>query len=157
MRTLKRRRLEGKTDYKSRLALLASRKPRLVVRRTNRYIIAQIVVTSNAQDKVIYSITSKVFLTKGWPKEYKGSLKSLGASYLAGIMLGKIAKGKVKEATLDIGMHRSVPKARIYAVLKGFLEAGIKVPHDSSVLPTDEMLESNEKTRSLIKKLKEKI
>lgn len=157
MKTLKRRRQERKTDYKSRLALLGSRKPRLVVRKTNRYIIAQIVEAKNAQDKVIFNLTSKNLLSRGWSEEQKGSLKSLGASYLTGFLLGKMAKGKIKEAILDIGMNRNIPKSRVYAVLKGFLEAGIEVPHDSSVLPTDEMLESNEKTRMLFKKLKEKI
>jgi large subunit ribosomal protein L18 len=38
-----RRRREGKTNYYKRLKLIRSGKPRLVVRRTNKYIIAQIV------------------------------------------------------------------------------------------------------------------
>lgn len=157
MKTLKRRRLERKTDYKARLALLESGKPRLVLRKTNRYINAQIVETKNAQDKIIFGVTSVDLIAKGWPIEQRGRLKSLSAGYLTGLLLGKGAKRKVKEAILDIGMNRNIPKSRLYAVLKGVLEAGIKVPHDPSVLPTDEMLEKNENTGPLIKKLKEKI
>ncbi|MBT3583115.1 50S ribosomal protein L18, partial [Candidatus Woesearchaeota archaeon] len=37
-----RRRRAGKTNYHNRLALLLSRKPRLVIRKTNKYIICQI-------------------------------------------------------------------------------------------------------------------
>ena len=62
MKTVRRRRQEGKTDYKARLALLISEKPRLIVRKTNRYVIAQIVRTEIAQDKVVVGTTSKVLL-----------------------------------------------------------------------------------------------
>ena len=59
MKLPRRRRLESKTDYKSRLALLKSEKPRLVVRKTNRYIIVQIVSSEIAQDKILVGKTSK--------------------------------------------------------------------------------------------------
>ena len=62
MKTLKRRRHEARTDYRIRLALLKSEKPRLVVRKTNRYIIAQIVESDIAQDKIIVGLTSKSLL-----------------------------------------------------------------------------------------------
>src|SRR3989338_66668 len=104
-KSIKRRRAEQKTDYKARLLFLKSGKPRLVVRKTNRYIIAQVVESSIAQDKVLFGVTSKDLLSKGWPKEKSGSLKSLPAAYLTGLMLGKMAKGKVKETILDIGMN----------------------------------------------------
>jgi len=45
MKLPRRRRIASKTDYKARLSLLKSEKPRLVVRKTNRYIIAPIIVT----------------------------------------------------------------------------------------------------------------
>ncbi|MEK6933356.1 MAG: 50S ribosomal protein L18 [Nanoarchaeota archaeon] len=157
MKTSKRRRLEGKTDYKTRLALLVSNKPRLVVRKTNQYIIAQIIEAVDAQDKVICGLTSKKLLEKGWPENLKGHLKNLAACYLTGLTLGKAAKGKIKEAILDIGMNRNIPKSRVYAVLKGIIDSGIKIPHDSSSLPSNEMLEKNENVRSILNKLKEKI
>ncbi len=155
MKTSKRRRLEGKTDYKTRLALLVSNKPRLVVRKTNQYIIAQIIETADAQDKVIYGLTSKKLLDKGWPENLKGHLKNLAACYLTGLMLGKATK--VKEAILDIGMNRNIPKSRVYAVLKGIIDSGIKIPHDSMSLPSNEMLEKNENVRSILNKLKTSI
>src|SRR3989304_1464167 len=106
MKLPRRRRLEAKTDYKSRLALLKAEKPRMVVRKTNRYIIVQIITSDMAQDKVVAGVTSKVLLSKGLPAEYAGSLKSMGAAYLTGFLLGKQSlKLGVKDAILDSGMH----------------------------------------------------
>ncbi len=59
MKTQRRRRLETKTDYKARLALLKSEKPRLVIRKSNRYILAQIVLSEIAQDKILFRVSSK--------------------------------------------------------------------------------------------------
>ena len=154
MKTIRRRRLERKTDYKSRLALLKSDKPRLVVRKTNRYIIAQIVQSEIAQDKTSLIVNSKDLLQKGWPKEPSGSLKSIPAAYLTGLTLGKaaLADFKDKEIILDLGMHRSAPKARLFATLKGALDAGLKISHNKEILPTSEALKSNEKLAPLIDK-----
>lgn len=80
-RTIRRRRHEGKTDYKARLALLTSRKPRIVIRKTNRYVIVQLIESNAAQDKVIAGISSKSLLNNGWSAEKSGSLKSKAAAY----------------------------------------------------------------------------
>lgn len=48
-----RRKREGRTDYKKRLKMLVSSIPRLVVRRTNKSIIVQVVEYSENGDKVI--------------------------------------------------------------------------------------------------------
>jgi len=157
-KTIRRRRQEGKTDYKARLAFLKSEKPRLVVRKTNRYIIAQLVVSHIAQDKVVYSVMSKDLLSKGWPESLSGSLKSKAAAYLTGLMLGNKAKAKYKEAILDFGMHRNVKKSRIYAAIKGFIDSGIKVPCSEDVLPSkEEISDSNEKTAEIITKLEKSV
>lgn len=158
-RSVRRRRLEGRTDYKARLALLKSGKPRLIIRKTARYIIAQIAESDMAQDKIIAGISSSALISKGWPKESRGSLKSLAASYLTGYLLGKTAKAKTKntEFVLDIGMNRNIQKARIYAVLKGFIDAGCRVPHSAEALPDEATIASNKKTSSLLEKLKKEI
>ena len=89
MKTSRRRRKENKTDYHARLLMLKSEKPRVVVRKSNSYITIQFVEASIAQDKVVASASSKELLALGWPKEKKGSLKSLLASYLTGLLLAK--------------------------------------------------------------------
>ena len=143
MKLPRRRRLEAKTDYKARLALLKSEKPRLIIRKTNRYIIVQIVTSEIAQDKVVAGMNSKVLLSKGLPEESSGSLKSLGAAYLTGFLLGKKALSSgVKEAILDMGMYQNIKNSRIYAALKGVVDSGLKVPHNPAVLPSMESIKS---------------
>jgi len=151
MRTQRRRRREAKTDYKARLALLKSEKPRLIIRKTNRYIIVQLVQSEIAQDKTLVRVTSKDLLEKGWPKEQAGSLKNLAASYLTGFLLVKKLKEKPDSAILDIGLHRNISKSRIYAVLKGALDAGLKIPHNEDALPSTEKIKSTDKTNALEK------
>jgi len=152
-RTIKRRRKECKTDYKARLGLLKSGKPRVVVRKTNRYIIGQVVITDIAQDKVVISVSSKELLSQGWPKELSGSLKSLPACYLTGFLLGKKSK-EIKEGILDIGLQRNVKGSRLYAFLKGLVDAGFGLPHNEESLPNNEMLIKNQKTGNLVEKVK---
>lgn len=145
--------MQAKTDYKARLALLKSEKPRLIVRRTNRYIIAQIAVSEIAQDKVIVGISSKILLSKGWAEDAKGSLKSIPAAYLTGFILGKMAQEKnISEAILDIGMYRNIQKSRIYAVLKGAIDSGMEIPHSDEALPE---INPGEKIAKIFEKIKQ--
>ncbi len=112
MRTIKRRRKEGKTDYKARLNLLKSKLSRIVVRKTNKYVIVQYVKSKEAQDSVIMGVSSKELLKYGWEKKNTGSLKSLSACYLTGLLLGKkIKSAGENKAILDIGLVRSIKKA----------------------------------------------
>ena len=158
-RTIRARRLSGKTEYKPRLEMLKSEKPRLVVRKTNRYVIAQIVESEIAQDKTIVAVTSKDLLQHGWPEDKAGSLKSLPACYLSGFLVGTAAKSKMKNHSLilDLGLHRNIQKSRIYAVLKGAIDAGLKIPHSPEALPTIEHIMSNKSLAPLIEKIKSKI
>lgn len=157
MKTIRRRRLEAKTDYKARFSMLKSEMPRLVVRRTNRYLIAQIVESDIAQDKVIVGVNSKDLLEHGWPKEKSGSLKSLQAAYLTGFLLGKNSKLKSKELILDLGLQRTAKGSRLFAVVKGALDAGLKIPHKKEILPTEERMSVNKDNHALMKKIKEKL
>ena len=66
MKVQKRRRREAKTDYGRRLKLLKSEKPRIVFRRTNKYVTAQYVVSDEARDKVVVGINSSALLKYGF-------------------------------------------------------------------------------------------
>lgn len=151
-RTIRRRRREGKTDYKARFGMLKSGLPRIVVRKSNKYLIVQLVESNIAQDRIVVNVSSKDLLSYGWPAEAKGSLKSLGAGYLTGLLFAK--KTKVKKAILDIGLNRNIAKNRIYAVLKGIVDGGIEIPHNEKSLPSNEMIKTNEKTSKFIDKVK---
>lgn len=65
-----RRRREGKTNYYSRLKLLLSGKPRMVVRKTNRHIICQLVEAKMEGDRTLVAANSSELVKYG----YKGSL-----------------------------------------------------------------------------------
>jgi len=155
-RTIRRRRKQGKTDYKARIGFLKSGKARIVVRKTNRYVLGQIVVSDVAQDKVLVGANSRELLSLGWPKEATGSLKSLPACYLTGFLLGK-KSNEIKEGVFDIGLNRNIKKSRLYAFLKGVLDAGIQIPHDEKVLPDYESFKKNEKVGKDLDKIKENI
>jgi large subunit ribosomal protein L18 len=141
MKTLKRRRKENKTDYGKRLKLLKSGKPRIVFRKTNKYIIAQYITDEQTLDKIEIGLTSKKLLKHGWPKEFEGSLKSLPAAYLTGLLMGKeIIKNKKEAPIADFGMLRILPKTKIYAFQKGLVDAGVKLKHKEENFPTKEKI-----------------
>jgi len=127
MKTMKKRRRQNKTDYLGRLKLLKSRKPRVIFRKTNKYIITQYVTSKQAQDKIILGVTSKDLIEHGWEKD-SGSLKSIPASYLTGYLIGKkIIKRKLETPIVDFGMTRVLHKTKVFGFLKGLIDAGVKI------------------------------
>ncbi len=132
-----KRRLKGQTDYKTRLKLLLSKKPRLVVRKSLKHMKAQVIEFNPKGDRVIISATSQELKKLGW----EGSTSNVPSAYLVGLLIGKKAlKKKVKSVVLDSGLQSNVKGSRIYAVLKGALDAGLDVPHSPDVLPPDERI-----------------
>ena len=128
-----RRRREGKTNYKARLALLKSEEIRLVIRITNTQVICQFIKYSEKGDKTIAEVHSSNLRKLGWTH----SLRNLPAAYLTGYLLGKTAK--VKKAILDVGLQ-SKKRSRLFAAMKGVLDAGVEIPHDSKILPPEERI-----------------
>ena len=138
MRTQKRIRKENKTDYLKRLKLLKGEKPRIVFRKTNKFIISEYIVSKEAQDKVIIGFDSRKLNDYGWPKNAQGSLKSITASYLTGYLIGKaIIKQNLEMPILDTGMNRAIHKNKIYAFIKGLIEAGIKINCKKEFFPEE--------------------
>jgi len=131
-----RRRREGKTNYRSRLALVKSRKPRMVVRRTATSIIVQFVAFAPEGDKVLGTAVSKELKDLGWTH----STKSVPAAYLTGYLASKRVVGKIPEAVLDIGLTSPRKGARVFAALKGALDCGIKIPHGTEILPSEDRI-----------------
>ncbi len=156
MKTLKRRKLEGRTDYAKRLKLLKSNSPRLVFRKTNKYIIAQYVTSRQAQDKIEIGITSRKLKEFGWPDEFNGSLKSVPAAYLTGLLIGReINKKRLKVPIVDFGMMRVISKNRGYAFLKGIVDAGVRIKCDEKQFPEEERLSGKNLKEDFSKTFKE--
>lgn len=132
-----RRRKEQRTDYKLRLRLLKSEKPRLVIRLSNSSITCQIMIHDPKGDRTVAIATARELRKHGW----KGNTGNMPAAYLTGYLCGqKARKEKVKEAILDMGLHTSVKGSRIYSALKGVIDSGMQIPHSESILPSEERI-----------------
>ena len=132
-----KRRREGKTDYRARLNLIGLDKSRLVVRITNQHTIAQIINVKVNGDETVVSAHSNELKNMGW----LGSGKNTSAAYLTGFLLGKKAlEAGITYAVLDIGLKSSTRGARIFATLKGAVDAGLEVPYSDIILPADERI-----------------
>jgi large subunit ribosomal protein L18 len=150
----KRRRREGKTNYTKRVVLLKGNAPRLVIRKSNKYIQLQVVESVHAQDKVKIGVSTKDLLKNGWPAEKAGSLKSLGACYLAGLLLGKKSSGKINgKIILDSGLIPNTKGSRIYAAAKGVKDSGIEINLGEETLPNDEKIKKHDFFETIKNKL----
>lgn len=156
MKVDKRRRRENKTDYAKRLKLLKSEAPRLVFRKTNRYIIGQYATSDEAQDKIETGVTSKNLLNYGWPREFEGSLKSVTAAYLTGLLIGKeIVKKKLETPIVDFGMVRAISKNKAFAFLKGVVDAGVKINCSGESFPEEDRISGKNMKEDFSKTFKE--
>lgn len=163
-----RRRREGKTDYYARRRLVQqdknkydSKKYRLVVRRTNRRIITQIIYATIKGDKVLCQADS--FELKKYGLE--AGLTNYAAAYATGLLLARrlltdlgmadtykgvesadgeffdVTEKGVNEnrrpfkALLDVGLVRTTTGNRVFGALKGAVDGGIYVPHNTKRFP----------------------
>jgi large subunit ribosomal protein L18 len=129
-----RRRREGKTNYYQRMGLIVSDRPRMVVRKTNRALIIQLVTALPEGDRTLVVANSRDLAELG----YTGPGGNLPAAYLTGLLFAARArKAGYEAAILDIGLHRATRGARIFAALKGAVEGGLEIPHGEEILPDD--------------------
>ena len=141
----KRRRL-GITDYRKRKNLLKSRKIRAVIRRSLRYITIQFVKYNEKGDEVLVAVTSKELEKYGW----NGTKDSTPAAYLTGIIAGIKAKEKgINECIVDIGRYTASRGARVFAAIKGIIDAGVECPCDESMFPSEERIKGEHLQKKL--------
>ena len=134
---LKKKRL-ARTNYRRRLQLLSSGKPRLVVRRTLNHVLLQLIRYEQSGDKVLLSAHSRELAKKGWTT----TTGNVPAAYLTGLLFATKAKKKdLNQAVVDIGFHASVRGSRVYAALRGVVEGGFPINVDKKVFPSDERIQ----------------
>jgi large subunit ribosomal protein L5e len=160
-----RRRREGKTDYFARKRLVVQDKNkyntpkyRLVVRRTNKDIIAQIAYSKIEGDYIMASAYSHELPKYG----VKVGLTNYAAAYCTGLLVARRLLTKVGladtykgqeeadgdeymveeedgprpfQAFLDVGLARTSTGARVFGVLKGAVDGGLAVPHSQKRFP----------------------
>lgn len=154
-----RRRREGRTDYRKRLALLKSGKPRAVVRKSLKHLRVQIVEYKDDGDRIVASGFSKELKNKF---KWKHSMSSTSAAYLTGLLAGKKAvKQGVKECILDIGRYPPVKGSKVFAVQKGLIDSGLFCPHNEEKFPNEDRIKGkhlqDKKIGEDFEKIKEKI
>jgi large subunit ribosomal protein L5e len=136
-----------------------ARKYRLIVRFTNTKCICQIAYATIIGDKVVCQATSKDLEKYGIPAGYK----NYAAAYATGLLcarrclktfgLDDTFKGKEEingeeyhveeeendrrpfKAILDVGLTRTATAARIWGALKGAVDGGLHVPHNTKKFP----------------------
>ncbi|CAJ0602780.1 unnamed protein product [Cylicocyclus nassatus] len=157
---LKRRR-QGKTDYQARKKLTVQDKNkygapkyRLIVRFTNKDVIAQIAYSRIAGDVIVASAYSHELPAFG----IKVGLTNYAAAYATGLLLASrhlkslkldntFKGGKDSETqshnveqqdkcrlkvVLDIGLARATVGCKAFAVMKGAVDGGMNIPHGES-------------------------
>lgn len=120
-----KRRRENKTNYHKRRVMVLAKTPRLVIRRSQKYITLQIIEALPQGDHTLLATTSKKLRKYGW----KSPSGNIPAAYLTGLMIGHQAQSKGINAVIpDIGLRRASPGSRVFAVIKGAQDAGLNVP-----------------------------
>lgn len=158
-----RRRREGKTDYYARRRLVfqaknkyASPKYRLVVRFTNRDVVAQIISSRIEGDYVFTAAYGHELTRYGIPVGHT----NYAAVYAVGLLLARRLLKKIGladkyvgntavngedfnveplndgprpfKAALDVGLRRTTTGARLFAVVKGACDGGLNIPHSET-------------------------
>ena len=132
-----RRRRQGKTDYKARMNLVDYDKSRLVVRVSNAHANVQVIDDAPEGDITVASAVSKQLSQFG----YLGHTNNISAFYLTAYLCAKraLAAG-VENVILDIGLKSPIKGSKIFAALKGAVDAGLEIPHGDFIFPEDERI-----------------
>lgn len=134
-----RRKREGKTNYKDRLNLLKSKETRLVVRKSNRYVLVQLVNYDADGDEVLVTTRSDELKNFNWDL----SMKNTPAAYLTGLLCGYKGMAKrIKSAIVDMGLNPSTKGSKLYAIVKGARDAGMEIPISEDIIPSEERITS---------------
>jgi len=163
-----KRRRECKTDYAARKRLILQDKNkyktpkyRFVVRRTHRDIVCQIFSSDLTHDVCVQSAYAHELRRYG----VRCGLTNYAAAYCTGLLLARRVNSKYKlkydgkveadgedysveadadadrapfKALLDVGLARTTTGARVFGALKGAVDGGLHVPHNSKRFPGTE-------------------
>ena len=115
--------------------MLMSKRDFISINVTNENTQVQILKPEIPGDKVIASAHSRFLLKDGW----KGSRKNIPAAYLTGYFAGKKALSKGVDTAIVYSGTRKYTQ-RMAAVVKGVIDAGIKVPANEETFPSEERI-----------------
>ncbi len=128
----KRRRHECLTNYDKRLSMLQSGLKRVVIRKSNKHILGQIIQYDKKGDITLSRAKTNELAKYG----YKQSTSNLTAAYLCGLLLGKKSAALNKEELIvDVGLQPPIKGSKIFAFVAGMIDAGMKVRASKEALP----------------------
>lgn len=131
------RRRSGQTSYKKRYNALKSDKPRLVARVLSKMIAVEIMKYKTEGDITLVGTNSLELKKFGWAPK-----RNIPTAYLTGLLIGRKALKKgIKEAIFDIGLQRATSGGRVFAILKGAIDAGMDIPYKEKALPKTDRIE----------------
>lgn len=152
-----RRKRDGRTNYRKRLTLLVSGSHRVVVRKTNKNMIVQVVNYAENGDAVIVTANSSELNKLGWTH----ATGNLPAAYLTGMLAARKAlKKNVKSAIVDLGLQIPSKGSRLFAAVKGSIDGGLDVKASDEAFPKEERLSGkhiNESVAKMFTEVKTKI
>lgn len=122
---IRTRRVQGLTNYKKRIALLKGGLPRVVIRKSNRGVLAQVIVYEPSGDRISAQANSNELRAVGWAPRC-----NIPTAYLTGLMLAKKAKALGGELVADLGLYRPIKSSVVFAAMKGCIDGGLKVRAD---------------------------
>ena len=130
-----RRRRNGKTDYRKRKIMILSNIPRFIVRCSLKHTTVQIINTHAIGDRTLVSANSKEVSEKfGW----KAYCRNLPIAYLVGFLIGhKALSLGIDQTIFDIGLKKASKGSRVFATLKGAIDAGLNMQYNSEIIPPD--------------------
>lgn len=132
-----RRRRKGVTNYYKRKTMILSGKPRLVIRKSLKHVLGQVISSEIIGDKVLVSVHSSELLKYGWLPH-----SNIPTAYLIGLLLGYKAKQKKIDSVIpDIGLYRPTKGNLLFAALKGAQDAGLSFKLGEKVIPINERIE----------------
>ncbi len=118
-----RRRQESVTDYRKRLGLVKSGLDRVVVRKSNKRIIGQVIKYLPNGDAVVAHADSSELLKYKWPAK-----SNRPTAYLTGLLLAKKLGSKASnDHILDIGLTSPVKYSIPFVFAKGCMDGGMNI------------------------------
>lgn len=118
------RRRKAITDYRKRLGLVKGGIPRVVIRKTNKRILGQVVKYTEKGDLTVASASSNELTKFAWqPRSNRPT------AYLTGLLLAKKLKGEDAKSdhVLDIGLSSPVKNSIPFVFAKGCIDGGMKL------------------------------
>jgi large subunit ribosomal protein L18 len=110
----------------------------MVVRKSLNNTQIQFVEYKEKGDNIIATANSKELVNK---YNWKFSTSTTAAAYLTGLLAGKRAKDKkISECVLDTGRHPPVTGSKIFASVKGVVDAGIECPYSEEKIPNEDRI-----------------